>query len=151
MPLSRVKMMNETMKKFGYPSTLVCDLQHWCVLMRPAQATLGALVLICKDKATSFAEIPPEAFSKLSVATRQIETALQQFRVYERINYLMLMMVDPDVHFHVLPRYSEIQEFSGIKFPDPGWPGMPDLSAAVTPDNEVQPILVDTLKECWPN
>ena len=28
------------------------------------------------------------------------------FCAYERINYLMLMMVDPHVHFHVIPRYS---------------------------------------------
>ena len=31
---------------------------------------------------------------------------LRGFVAYERINYLMLMMVDPDVHFHVIPRYT---------------------------------------------
>ena len=40
----------------------------------------------------------------------------------------MLMMVDPDVHFHVIPRYSKPKQFGNIEFSDPGWPGPPDLS-----------------------
>ena len=111
-------VVNETMTKFGYPATLVRELDHWCVLLRPAQATLGALVLVCKDDAKAFPDISAAAFAELAAATKQIEDALGAFRPYQRINYLMLMMVDPDVHFHVLPRYAETQEFEGIKFPD---------------------------------
>ena len=43
----------------------------------------------------------------------------------------MLMMVDPNVHFHVIPRYSEARHWSGIEFPDAGWPGAPQLGSAV--------------------
>src|SRR3546814_19148561 len=50
------------------------------------------------------------------------------------INYLMLMMVDRDVHFHVLPRYAETQSFSGVAYPDGGWPAAPDLGGGVQPD-----------------
>ena len=32
--------MNQTMEKFGYPATLVRELEHWCILLRPAQAYL---------------------------------------------------------------------------------------------------------------
>jgi len=53
------------------------------------------------------------------------------FVAYERINYLMLMMVDPNVHFHVIPRYSEPRHWEGLEFPDAGWPGPPQLSSAV--------------------
>ena len=42
--------MNATMKKFGYPDTLIKEYSHWAVLLRPQQATLGALVLVCKDE-----------------------------------------------------------------------------------------------------
>jgi diadenosine tetraphosphate (Ap4A) HIT family hydrolase len=40
-----------------------------------------------------------------------------------KINYLMLMMVDPHVHFHVLPRYEGDRSHGGIEVVDAGWPG----------------------------
>jgi diadenosine tetraphosphate (Ap4A) HIT family hydrolase len=43
----------------------------------------------------------------------------------------MLMMVDPNVHFHVIPRYSEPRRWGGIEFPDAGWPGPPQLASAL--------------------
>lgn len=137
------------MTKFGYPDTLVRDLEHWCILLRPAQATLGSLVLVCKDEAQAFSDISQEAFGELSKATREIETSLAEFRRFEKLNYLMLMMVDPDVHFHVLPRYSETQVFEGVEFPDAGWPAVPDLSSAVTPEEPLRNAIISALVECW--
>ena len=37
--------MNATIEKFGYPATLVAQFDHWLVLLRPSQPTLGSLVL----------------------------------------------------------------------------------------------------------
>ncbi|QPC44244.1 HIT family protein [Kaustia mangrovi] len=144
-------MANETMQKFGFPDTLVADYRHWCVLLRPAQATLGALVLVCKDEARAFSEISPDAFAELADATAGIEGALSAFRPYDKINYLMLMMVDPDVHFHVLPRYSAAQDFEGTAFPDSGWPGPPALAKAVEPDEALRGRLVAALRAAWPD
>ena len=123
--------MNETIRKFGYPATLVDELDHWVVLLRPAQVTLGSLVLAAKSEATAYSALPPEAFAEQAEAVRRIERALAAFCGYERINYLMLMMVDPNVHFHVIPRYSEPRSWNGIQFPDAGWPGPPQLGGAV--------------------
>ena len=66
-----------------------------------------------------------------------IEQALQSFCAYEKINYLMLMMVDPEVHFHVIPRYSGSRIFEDVDFADHGWPGQPDLGKAVALTDEV--------------
>ena len=144
-------MTNPTMLKFGYPDTLVHDYGHWSVLLRPAQATLGALVLVCKNEAEAFSAISAEAFAELGQVTGDIERALTAFRPYQKINYLMLMMVDKDVHFHVLPRYDTAQSFDGEMFPDPGWPAVPDLSQAVTPDGGTAAKLVGELKRVWAN
>ena len=142
---------NATMSKFGYPETLIHDYRHWVVLLRPQQATLGALVLVCRDPATAFSRISAGAFAELQRATADIEAGLSAFRKYEKINYLMLMMVDPDVHFHVLPRYAETQNFSGVDYPDRGWPAVPDLGAAVTPDAAGQAALVAAIRAAWPD
>ena len=123
--------MNPTIEKFGYPTTLIHELRHWLVLLRPAQVTLGSLVLAAKSEVTAFSELSPEAFAEQGEAVRLIESALATFVTYERINYLMLMMVDPNVHFHVIPRYSEARTWYGVEFPDAGWPGPPQLGTAV--------------------
>ena len=122
--------MNPTIDKFGYPATLVREFEHWLVLVRPAQATLGSLVLAAKSEATAYHELSVEAFAEQHDVIRAIEAALADFCDYERINYLMLMMVDPNVHFHVIPRYSKPRRWSGIEIPDVGWPGPPDLASA---------------------
>src|SRR5678816_1306234 len=109
------KAMNSTIEKFGYPATLLREFEHWVVLLRPAQVTLGSLVLAAKSDATAFSDLPDEAFAEQAVAVRSIETALRSFCDYERINYLMLMMVDPNVHFHVLPRYSGAVSYTHLR------------------------------------
>ncbi len=143
-------MANETQLKFGYPGSVIAEYGRWCVLLRPAQATLGALVLVCTEKAQAFSELSTEAFSELGQVVGDAEQALKAFRPYDKINYLMLMMVDPDVHFHVLPRYAETQEHGGNAFPDPGWPGPPELGEAVSlpPDDFAR--LADTMRNHWP-
>jgi len=124
--------MNPTIEKFGYPATLVREFDHWVVLLRPAQVTLGSLVLAAKSDATAYGALPREAFAELADIVAAIERSLAAFTSYERINYLMLMMVDPNVHFHVIPRYSEPRRWNGVEFPDAGWPGPPQLGAAMT-------------------
>jgi diadenosine tetraphosphate (Ap4A) HIT family hydrolase len=124
-------MPNQTMRKFGYPDTLLREFEHWVVLLRPAQITLGSLVLGAKSEATHWSDLPDEAFAEQAMAVRAIETALASFCAFERINYLMLMMVDPNVHFHVIPRYSKPRTWDGISFHDEGWPGPPQLKIAV--------------------
>ena len=123
--------MNPTIEKFGYPATLLRELDHWVILLRPAQVTLGSLVLAAKSDATAYGKLPSEAFVEQGKAVALIERVLAKFSRFERINYLMLMMVDPNVHFHVIPRYPDSRRWDGVDFPDAGWPGAPQLGSAV--------------------
>jgi diadenosine tetraphosphate (Ap4A) HIT family hydrolase len=141
---------NATLVKFGHPATLIRDYRYWCVLLRPAQATLGALILGAKGEARSFAALSPEAFAELATVTHDIEMGLRAFRPFDKLNYLMLMMVDPHVHFHVLPRYAMTQEWNGIAFPDNGWPGPPVLANPVDPDAAMLENLREPMVSGWP-
>lgn len=141
---------NATMKKFGHPATLVAETSHWVVLARPGQVTLGSLVLVCSEPATAFGQVSPAAFADLQGTVGRIEKMLKGFVDYSKINYLMLMMVDPDVHFHVLPRYEGAREFQGQSFPDSAWPGPPLLSQAVTLEPSALTSLAEELKHRWP-
>lgn len=138
--------MNVTVEKFGWPATLVKEFDHWVVLARPAQPTLGSLVLAAKSDATAFGDLPAEAHAELKQATAAIEAALAGAVDYAKLNYLMLMMVDPNVHFHVIPRYDGVREWNGREFVDVGWPKVPDLSHAVALEGEELAELVDWLR-----
>ena len=141
--------MNETILRFGFPATLIAEYAHWVVLLRPAQPTLGSLVLAAKGEARSFADLPREAFVELQVAVAEIEAALAAAIHHEKINYLMLMMVDPHVHFHVIPRYEGERSACGVAVPDAGWPKVPALGEAVTLEPDEVEALAGHLKGFW--
>jgi diadenosine tetraphosphate (Ap4A) HIT family hydrolase len=142
-------MANPTETKFGDPGTRIAQTEHWTVLLRPKQVTLGSLVLVCREPVKAFADVSPEAYADLRGAVRQIERVLKEFVAYERINYLMLMMVDPDVHFHVFPRYPSPRAFNGADYADAGWPGPPVLDSGSSPDASTRDALVARLKDAW--
>jgi diadenosine tetraphosphate (Ap4A) HIT family hydrolase len=142
--------MNATIEKFGGASTLIAEYQHWVVLLRPQAVTLGSLVLAAKSDETAFSALPAPAFGELSTAIRDIETVLTKAVGQAKMNYLMLMMVDPHVHFHALPRYEGSRSRDGVDFADAGWPGPPALPSAVTLSAEQIAAHRAWLKGLWP-
>lgn len=141
--------LNATMRKFGAPQTIIRSFQYWSVMLRPAQATLGALVLAAHEPAQAFSQLSPASFAELHSVTGQIESALAKAFHYDKINYLMLMMVDPDVHFHVIPRYAQPKPFAGMEFIDAGWPAIPNLSQVNTTDAAINQHIMNHLQSCW--
>lgn len=135
--------------KFGDPASRVAQTEHWTVLLRPKQPALGSLVLICREPVRAFADVSPQAYADMREVVRGIEATLREVVHYERINYLMLMMVDPDVHFHVIPRYEGSRKFGSTDFLDAGWPGPPMLDAAVSLDAATSDTLLAQLRAAW--
>lgn len=140
---------NSTMVKFGHPDTVVGETDHWTVQLRPQQVTLGSLVLISREPVHAFGAMSPEGFKGLQPVVAKIETMLSDLVDYQKINYLMLMMVDNDVHFHIIPRYDGSRAFDGLSVSDAGWPGPPKLDTAVSPGAETAAKLVETLRRRW--
>lgn len=143
--------MNDTIRKFGYPSSLLHEYARWVVLLRPAQPTLGSLVLACKEEATSLGAVSSAAYAEISTAIADLERALRQAFDFRKINYLALMMVDPHVHFHVIPRYSEPREFDGVRCEDAAWPRPPDLSRTIPLTAAQMSALQARLRAAWPS
>ena len=142
-------MSNATMQKFGWPDTKIAELEHWVVALRMPQPTLGSLVVICKQPVQAFSEVDPAGFAEFGLVVHAVERMLRRVVDYDRINWLMLMMVDPDVHFHVVPRYEAPRTIAGLEKADAGWPGPPALGDAVEPDADVAAELIRDLKEAW--
>ncbi|MGB4599590.1 MAG: HIT family protein [Trichlorobacter sp.] len=142
-------MANATLSKFGYPGSVIEDGPRWAVLLRPGQTTLGSLVLVCKEPVHSFSAISPQALADLGELTGHIERSLQRAFANDKINYLMLMMMDPDVHFHVIPRYAQERCFNGLVFSDQNWPNPPDLSWTNEVDDAMREAIRQHLLSHW--
>jgi diadenosine tetraphosphate (Ap4A) HIT family hydrolase len=125
----------EFAQKFRLPELTHKSYRHWTWSLRPVQSTLGAGVLSVRREAIRFSDLTPEEYMEFGEAVKEVEAALKRAFAYDKINYLMLMMVDPLVHFHVLPRYEKPRNFAGMEWVDKNWGKFPDLGGpAITPD-----------------
>ncbi len=146
--------MNDTITNFGHPQTLIGESDAWVVLLRPQQATLGALVLACKEDVLALHDVSAAALAEMPTMMSRCEALLQDAFGYDKINHLMLMMVDPHVHYHVLPRYAEprrcnVPALADVVFEDAGWPALPRLDAPTALDDEQRLALTAMLRERW--
>ncbi|NER81278.1 MAG: HIT family protein [Leptolyngbya sp. SIO1D8] len=142
-------MTNQTAKRFGYPDTTIQEYDHWIVLLRQQQITLGSLVMCAKSEVTEFSALPEGAYAEMGLVIQDIERVLRETFEYEKINYLMLMMVDPNVHFHVLPRYSGSRSACGLTIIDHGWPAAPKLDKARDLNAEEVDKLCNYVRDRW--
>ena len=102
---------------------LIKEFEHWVVLFRTKQVTIGSVIIMSKqlDK-ESLGDITAEAWSEFGTVSAFVEATIKEAFGAEKFNYLALMMYDPEVHFHVIPRYSKPVRFLGREFVDPDWP-----------------------------
>lgn len=114
--------MNSTIETFGYPETLLKEYRHWVVMLRPAQVTIGSLVIAAKSNAIHLGQLGKEEWAEFATVSAEIEACLVSALGAEKFNYLALMMKDPNVHFHMIPRYSKPIVFNGVEYADADWP-----------------------------
>lgn len=132
--------MNQTINTFGYPSTLIKEYQHWVVLIRPAQITVGTLVLAAKADVQHLGELSEEIWAEFNAVTTFAENLLREKFNAEKFNYLALMMKDPNVHFHFVPRYSQPVVIGDKTYTDPDWPMKTELVAMDLTEDEFEQI-----------
>jgi diadenosine tetraphosphate (Ap4A) HIT family hydrolase len=141
--------MNATLQKFGYPETLVREYEHWVVLIRPVQVTLGSVIIAAKSDVRSFGALGPEEMAEWPGIVRAFESAIVKDFGAEKFNYLALMMVDPNPHFHGLPRYRGPVTFQGQSFTDEKFPTAPSLDVVNECSKETLAALRDHLRAAF--
>ena len=128
-------MVNDTVRRFGYPQSLVHEYDGWVVLLRNDQITVGSLVLAVKSEATSLSGVAAETLAELGSVSGDIERALAATFAPDKLNYLMLMMVDPHVHFtscRVTPSRVRLRASASSTGPGQDRPCSPMLPAQTT-------------------
>jgi diadenosine tetraphosphate (Ap4A) HIT family hydrolase len=132
--------------KFEPERRLVREFDHWLVVTRARQVTLGSSVFLAKRPIASMAEATAEELAELGQVTAWFEATTRRVFGAEKFNYVAAMMKDPYLHFHAFPRYSVAQERFGIVWKDSEWPRVVRfdvLAAEADPGDELIALLRD--------
>ena len=123
--------------KFQVNTLSVYKSKYWTWSVRPTQVTLGSGVLSLNRYALHLSDLTEEEMADLKNIVSKIENTLKKTFGYDIMNYLMLMMVDHHVHYHVIPRYDGIKLFDGLEWVDNGWPALPVMGDSQHKNREV--------------
>ncbi len=119
--------MNATLLNFGWPASLVREYAHWSVLIRPRQPTPLSCVIVAHSNVCSLGALTPMAAAELPAVIHAYESCVRRLAAAEKFNYLALMMVDPNPHFHAIPRYPQPIRLAGQEYHDQCYPAPPDV------------------------
>lgn len=114
-------------RTFRHDVLTVRRTDSWTVSVRPAQPVLGALVISSTRGCVDLAELTATEGAELIDLLGRYEGWARRAYGAVRLNVLLLMMKDPIVHVHVLPRYDGARDRHGATWTDAGWPGPPSL------------------------
>lgn len=123
--------------KFRLPELQFHDDGHWLASVRPEQITLGAMVISTRREILNLGDLSADEARSLGGMFGMAEELARDVYGAVRINILCLMMKDPIVHFHVLPRYAEEVRRHDLVWVDQDWPGPPVVRAAETTDEHL--------------
>ncbi len=139
-------MNTEFKNKFKINELSLIRFEYWIVSVRPAQVNIGSLVISLKRNCSELNQMTSEETAELSLVFNKTEKLLKSAFQYDKINYLALMMVDGQVHFHVIPRYEKPVTFKNKSYNDEAWPGPIEILHAID-DKELTTKVYDFLKE----
>ncbi len=132
-------------EKFQLSELEVFKTAYWICSLRPVQPTLGSLVLSLRRPCGTLGGLRAEEGADFASACNLLEEHLEAAFAPDKLNYLALMMVDHQLHFHVIPRYAESRTFLGVEWSDIEWPTPPDVTRG-HPVEDVRSELLLALK-----
>lgn len=125
-------IMHAFSEAFALDTLSVHYSDSWVVSVRPAQVTLGCLVVSARREVTDLANLTLEEGADMAQALGLAAKIGKQVFGADKINALCLMMKDPLVHFHIIPRYAAPVEHFGQVWEDCDWPLPSNLAVEPT-------------------
>jgi diadenosine tetraphosphate (Ap4A) HIT family hydrolase len=145
--MTETRTLEEFRAKFRVAELKVLENHSWSWSVRPGQPTLGSGILSLNRHAGKLSDVTAEEMQDLAELVGALEGAVQSAFDHRIMNYLMLMMVDHHVHYHVIPRYEGVRTFARLEWDDSGWPALPVLADSQHPDNPgLLRLIQETLK-----
>jgi diadenosine tetraphosphate (Ap4A) HIT family hydrolase len=100
------------------PRFLIAQSERWSVVLNADQTLLGRCFLLLRRPESDVTALTDAEVTELWSVARKTKSVLASLWEPEHFNYAFLMNLDPQVHFHVIPRYKGRREFAGGTFVD---------------------------------
>jgi len=115
----------------GY-GKLIAEKTYWIIFLAPSQRYLGTCVIAIKRHCSALSELKKEEWMEFSRIVREMEFVLDGIFKPTLFNWSCFKNAayrvknpNPEVHWHLIPRYDREVEFEGIKFKDPNFGYIP--------------------------
>jgi diadenosine tetraphosphate (Ap4A) HIT family hydrolase len=121
--------------RFNPETNTLHRFEHWVVLLREKQVTLGASIIASTREVASIGDLDMNEIGELPLVIQWYEDLCVKLFNAERFNYIAAMMKDPFVHFHAFPRYSSERHQYNEIWTDKDWPRVVQFSdVAIVPE-----------------
>lgn len=127
-------VLAEFQANFRLDELTIASNDTWVLSVRPAQLTLGSMVVSAAGGQQRFQDLTTADGQGYVDIVATAERLAQEVYGAVRINVVALMMKDPVVHYHVLPRFDSPVERHDLTWEDDDWPGPPVFGPASTDD-----------------
>ena len=134
-------------EKYDTEALMIAENAAWRWSLRPTQCTLGAGLIAARSPLTALGAMTSESALLFAEITALAEQVTRVLLTPDKFNHLSLMMIDPHLHFHFVPRYASERISYDQTFVDSGWPGFPALGVSQGGANLLSALLSD-LRSC---
>jgi diadenosine tetraphosphate (Ap4A) HIT family hydrolase len=121
---------------------ILLESKHWQLVLNHNQNLLGRTFLSLRRHTEQVVELSPDEWKQLRDHLRLATTALRSLFSPDHFNYSFLQNQIRHVHMHIIPRYADVREFSGVNFTDPDYPSHFSVPA---PANKLSPDVFEEL------
>lgn len=136
-----MNISQQTKERFRVDESLIKKYNYWSVLFRFDQVTPGSMIVIANSGKKQLGDLTTDEWSEFSQVSHDIETTLRNIFGAEKFNYLALMMYDPEVHFHVIPRYAAPVVVAGVEVVDQDWPEKTEMKVQAFSQEQTSEII----------
>lgn len=133
---------NITIERYVNEQTFIKKYDNWILSLRPNQITCYSMMLFAVSDAEQFSTLEPEILQDLGDVFADVERRVKLISDPLKFNYYSLMLVDPHVHFHIFPRFDNL-DLDGF------WPKTVDLQCKVTIDENELADRLQKLKDAF--
>lgn len=137
----------------GAYGNLIYETDYWQIYLAPSQRYLGTCVIVLKRHCSHLNELNSREWSEFTDIVQNMEITLKKTFNPTLFNWSCFMnssyrfiSPNPEVHWHLIPRYSEKIEFGGLIFEDPDFGYIPQPLENKIP-NEVMKKLMAKIKK----
>ncbi len=132
----------------GAYGDLIFETNHWLIYLAPSQRYLGTCVVVLKRHCENLRELNSDEWNDFSKIVEELEAALNKTFSPTLFNWSCYMNSayrsdppDPEVHWHVIPRYNYKIEFEGLNFEDPDFGYIPQPIERKIPEDIMKKMI----------